>query len=288
MGRSLLRGCGMKSPSLWTLIKKTLVAWHSHDVTRVGAALAFYALLSLAPLLIFFIPISAYIFRREGAEQLVGREGGQAVHLLVTHAGKVPSCIVTDLLAVGTLLFGSLAAFDELRNAINAMWNVSTRAPRSLGTVIRSNLFAVGLALVTGSILLISIALTAAFARISTVLQSMALPTAGIVEVVNFLVSLGVMSVITAIIFRFVPDVRIAWRDISVGVAVTAFLLIIGKSVFGFYVGRFALSSMYGAAGSLVAFAVWVYYSAQIILLGAEATRIYAQTREEEEASPPG
>ncbi len=105
---------------------------------------------------------------------------------------------------------------------------------------------------------------------------------------VNFLVSLGVMSVITAIIFRFVPDVRIAWRDISVGVAVTAFLLIIGKSVFGFYVGRFALSSMYGAAGSLVAFAVWVYYSAQIILLGAEATRIYAQTREEEEASPPG
>src|SRR5579875_3644505 len=219
MGRSLLRGCGMKSPSLWTLIKKTLVAWHSHDVTRVGAALAFYALLSLAPLLIFFIPISAYIFRREGAEQLLGRstnflvgpEGGQAVHLLVTHAGKVSSSIVT---------------------------------------VIRSNLFAVGLALVTGSILLISIALTAAFARISTVLQSMALPTAGIVEMVNFLVSLGVMSVITAIIFRFVPDVRIAWRDISVGVAVTAFLLIIGKSVFGFYVGRFALSSMYGAAGS--------------------------------------
>ncbi|HLI34478.1 MAG TPA: YihY/virulence factor BrkB family protein [Terriglobia bacterium] len=284
----------MKSPSLWTLTKKTLVAWHSHDVTRVGAALAFYALLSLAPLLTFFIPVSAYIFRREGAEQLLGRstdflvgpEGGQAVHLLVSHAGRISSGIVTDFLAIGTLLFGSLAAFDELRNAINAMWNISASAPQSLGTAIRRNLFAVGIALVTGSLLLISIALTAAFARISAVLQSMALPTAGLVEAVNFLVSLGVMSVITAIIFRFVPDVRIAWRDISVGVAVTAFLLIIGKSVFGFYVGRFGLSSMYGAAGSLVAFAVWVYYSAQIVLLGAEATRIYAQERQGEKASP--
>ncbi len=284
----------MKSLSFWALTKKTLVAWHSHDVTRVGAALAFYALLSLAPLLIFFIPISAYIFRHEGAEQvlahstdfLVGPEGGQAVHLLVTHAGRVSSSLVTDFLAVGTLLFGSVAAFDELRSAINAMWNISGKAPQSLKTAIRRNLFAVGMVLVTGSILLISIALSAAFVRISTVLQSMALPSAGIVEAVNFLVSLGVMSVITAIIFRFVPDVRVAWKDVSVGVAVTAFLLIIGKSIFGFYVGRFALSSMYGAAGSLVAFAVWVYYSAQIVLLGAEATRIYAQERQGEKPSP--
>lgn len=266
------------------LLKETFSKWLDHNATRLGASVAFYTLLSFAPLLVLLAALAALIFSKETAQnglieearQLMGTRGADTVKSLLENAQKPSSGVLASIVAFVTLLFGASGVFTELQDALNTIWDATPKGASGLTGILKQRLFSFGMVLSVGFVLLASLIISAGLALIGKFFGGLIPVPAPVFEATNFLISFAVVTVLFALMFKYVPAVHISWRNVRTGAIGTALLFTIGKLLLGLYLGKASVGSAYGAAGSLVAMIVWVYYSAQIFFFGAEFTRVYA------------
>jgi membrane protein len=271
--------------SIWELIKQTVSCWSEINAPRLGASLAFYTLLSIAPLLVICISIAGLVYGPKAAQEqigaqiqgVVGTQSADAIQSLLEHASKPGSGIVAAVVGFFTLLFGASGVFGELRDSLNGVWGVKSAGSSGLKGMITYRFFSFAMVLGIGFLLLVSLILSAAIAALGKFLSgALPIPEA-VMHVFSILVSFLAITVLFALLYKVVPDVQIEWRDVIIGAAVTSLLFSIGKFLIGIYLGKASVGSAYGAAGSLVVFIVWVYYSAQIFFVGAEFTRAFTE-----------
>jgi membrane protein len=264
--------------------KDTLAAWSEDKVPRLGAALAYYTLFSLAPLLVIVVGVAAVVFGEDAAQGrisdqikgLVGDKGAEAIQAMLQNAGAEKSSgIVATVVGVAMLLFGASGVFAELQDALNTIWGVKAKEGRSIFDTVRSRFFSFAMVLGIVFMLLVSLVVSAALGALGK-FGSGRVP-APLFHAVDLVVSIAVVAILFAMIFKILPDVRIAWRDVWIGAFATSVLFTIGKILIGLYLGRSGVASAFGAAGSLVIVLVWIYYSAQILFLGAELTKAYVR-----------
>ncbi len=264
------------------LLKETASAWSEDYAPSMGAALSYYSLFSIAPLLLIVISIAGLVFGEEAARGaifgqlagLVGDQSAQAVQGLLQAADKPKQGIVSTVIGIAVLLLGAMTVFGELQNALDRIWRAPARAKTSgIWNLLRTRLLSFGMILGLAFLLMVSLVLSAALAALGKWWG----PAFGaLAHGVDILVSFGLITVVFALIYRFIPRVHVAWHDVWLGAAVTSLLFAIGKFLIGLYLGKASVASTFGAAGSLVVLMVWVYYSAQIFLFGAEFTWVYA------------
>ena len=259
-------------------------AWWDDDCTRLGASLAFFTLFAIAPVLLLAMAIAGMVFGAEAVrgeivgqlDHLLGKESALGVQQLLEGASQPRSGVWATIIGGITLIIAATGAFLELQVALNTIWRVKPKPRGHFYTFVGVRLRSFGLVLAIGFLLLVSLAVTAALAALGEWLQGLYPINATVWTIVNLIVSLTVTTGLFAMLFRFLPDVRLHWRDVTTGAAVTAVLFAIGQQVIGFYLGQSAVASSYGAAGSMMILLLWVYYSCQIVLFGAEFTRVWA------------
>ncbi len=278
------RARSMTLSGLGIVFRRAIAGWWNDNVPHLGAALSYYTLFSLAPILIVAIAIAGLAFGDEAVrgeivtqvDGLVGHQGGLAVQAMLQGVAKPSSSIPATIIGVITFFIGATGAFLELQSALNTIWRVKPKSGGSwLRVLLMQRLISFGLVVGVGFLLLTSLLISAALAALHRYMGDTYPGVAVLWEALNVIFSLGVITLLFAMIYKVLPDVDLAWSDVWVGGLVTAGLFTIGKSLIGLYLGTSGLSSTYGAAGSVVVLLVWVYYSSQIILLGAEFTREY-------------
>ena len=267
---------------LGALLWATASAWLDDKASLLGAAIAYYTIIALAPLLLLAIAVAAFIYGEDVAKKqvveqtrgLAGDEGGQAVRTMLdsAHAGHG---ILATVVGVVVLLFGATGMFVQLQDAMNSVWGVRPRPGRGVWKFFSDRFLS--FAMLAGTVLLVLASLIVSGVLAAIIPYIDRWQTGVLVYVANELVSLLVITLLFAMLYRFLPDVQIAWRDVWLGAALTAVLFEVGKFLIGLYLGRSGVASAYGAAGSLVVLLVWLYYSAQIFLFGAEFTKIHAR-----------
>lgn len=269
---------------LWTSIQ----GWSKDNVPRLGASLAYYTLFAVSPILIIAIAVAGAVFGAEAVQGqivteidgLVGRQGAEAIQTILQAAHRDRSGTFAVIIGTATLIIAASGAFLELQHALNTIFKVKTDTKKSgIERLVISRLRSFALVVSVGFLLMVSLLVSAALSALSQWLQHIDLAGPWILEAIDVSVSLAVMTLLFGMIYRFLPDVRLAWRDVWIGAAVTSVLFSIGKFLIGLYLGQSSVASSYGAAGSIVVLLVWVYYSAQVILLGAEFTRVFAEHR---------
>ena len=283
----------------FNLFKQAFTEFGDDKAQRLGAALAYYTIFSLAPLLLIAIAIAGMVFGREAAQgqifgQLRGVFGPQAaagVQEMVKSAAKPKSGTIATVIGIVTLLFGAAGVFGQLRDALNTIWNVEPKKASGFMVILKDRFLSFAMVLGTGFLLLVSLVIDSGVAAAGHFVGSRLPGGEALWQGVQLVVSLGVVTLLFALIFRFLPDVHPTWRDVWLGAAFTAVLFVVGKFALGLYLGKSAVGSSYGAAGSLVVLLLWVYYSAQILFFGAEFTQVYARThgsmtKAKEEAAP--
>ena len=276
----------LQPAQLWKLFKDTFTAWNNDKVPRHGAALAYYTVLSLVPLLVVIITMIGFIFDREVGQgyilgqigSLVGPQSAEAIKEMIQRASEPSTGIIATVLATGTLLLGASGVFAQLQDSLNSIWGVKPKEGRGLWGLIRDRFLSVAALLGTGFLLLVSLALSAALAAFGKWFGEWLPAPEFVLQISELLISLAVITGLFALMFKVLPDVHVAWLDVWVGAALTALLFTIGKFAIGLYLGKSDVGSAYGAAGSLVIILIWVYYSAQILLFGAEFTQVYANS----------
>jgi membrane protein len=268
---------------VWNLGRDSIDGWMRHQVARTGAALAFYTVFSLAPVLVLSIAIAGIFFGEQAArgeivEQirgLIGTTGASAVQAVLENAGRPGAGLIATIVSVVTLLIGANTALAELKTGLDQIWDVPSEKRQGFWYFIRTRVLSVGLILALGFLLLVSLVISAALTTLERFWGGQGLIAAA-VGWLNVVFSFALVVALFGTIYKVLPSVRVSWRDVFIGAVVTALLFTIGKFVIGAYLGNSGLASTYGAAGSVVVLLVWVYYSAQIFLLGAEFTRSYA------------
>ncbi|MDQ6759656.1 MAG: YihY/virulence factor BrkB family protein [Acidobacteriota bacterium] len=265
------------------LFQQTFSEWNNHDAATMGAALAYYTVLSLAPLLIVAVSIAGMIYGQKAAtgeivnqvSDLVGPGGAEVIQSILANARSPAKGTLASVIGIVTLLFGASGVFKALRDSLNRMWGVKHAGRLGIWETIRREFSTFGMVLAIGFLLVVSLVVSAFVTAVGKFLHGKV--PVGLLLGSNTLVSVIVITLLFALIYRVVPSTRIRWSDVWVGSAVTAVLFTIGKYLIGLYLSKASVGSAYGAAGSLVALLVWVYYSAQIFLFGAEFTHVYAQ-----------
>ena len=270
---------------IWNLIRKSVSMWLDDYAPSMGAALAYYTLFSMAPLLIIVIAVAGLVFGQDAArgeivsqvQGLIGPEGAIAVQGLLKSVSEPTQSIFATVVSVITLLIGATTVFAELQSDLDRIWRVPAPARESgLWTLLRTRLLSFGLVLGLAFLLLVSLVVSAVLAAIGKWSNGIFGGWELALQAINFGISLLITTALFAMIYKLMPRARIAWRDVWVGAAVTALLFGIGKFLIGLYLGTTGVASSFGAAGSLVVLLVWVYFSAQIFLLGAEFTWVYS------------
>jgi membrane protein len=268
----------------WELIRRTIIEWNEDDCLTLGAALSYYTVFSLAPILVIVIAVTGALFGREAAQGeivdqirgLVGEEGATAIQSLIQSASREGAGPQATLIGLLVLLFGSTSAFSQLQWALNKIWDVPARRHFGLWDLVRDRFLSFAAVLGTGFLLSVSLVLSAAVAAFGRFGGGWVPGLGGMLELADIFGSTIVHTLLFAMIFKLLPDADIRWRDVWVGAVVTAGLFFIGKFAIGFYLGRSELGAAYGAAGWVILILAWVYYSAQIVLFGAEFTHAYA------------
>ncbi|MFN8498322.1 MAG: YihY/virulence factor BrkB family protein [Anaerolineae bacterium] len=287
----------MSVSKIFGLLKDTFSEFSEDKAPRLGASLAYYTVFSLAPLLVIAIGIAGVVFGAQAAQGqimnaiggLVGEQGAEGIQAMVAGASRQPSGgIIATIIGLVALLFGASGVFGALQDSLNTMWEVQPKPGRGILGMIKDRFFSFSMVLGTGFLLLVSLIISAGLSAVGAWLGN-ALPGGeALWQVINFIVSLAVITVIFALLFKYIPDAKIAWRDVWVGAFITALLFTIGKFAIGLYLGHSAFGSSYGAAGSLLVLLLWVYYSAQILFFGAEFTQVYANQYGSHVAPEPG
>jgi membrane protein len=273
----------MRLREVWTVVKEAATGWMEDNATRLSAALAFYTILSIAPLLVILTAVIGLFDPDTAADQLQKQMGGLAgpagadvAKTAVENAKDPKSGILATVIGVGTLLFGASGVFGELQGALNTVWGVKPKPGRGIWGTIRSRFLSFGMVLVVGFLLLVSLAVTTALQAAGKYMEGLMPGVPTLLLVANFVVTFLVITVLFALIFKYLPDAQIAWTDVWFGALVTAGLFTLGKYLIGLYLTQAVPESAFGAAGSVVAFVIWVYYSGLIVLFGAELTEVTA------------
>jgi|SRR5690554_3870187 len=270
---------------IWKFIVAVFDKWITDKAPKLGASLAFYTMFSLAPLLVIVISIAGFIFGPDAArgelvgqiEGLIGREGAQVVQTALKNTDDTESGTIAIIISFVTLIIGSTVVFAELQESLNMIWRVKPKPERNvIKGLIKDRLQSFALVLTTGFLLLVSLIVSTLLAALSNFIEKYIDIPVTVLDIINLVISLGVIYLLFAMIYRILPDVHIRWKDVWVGAFVTALLFVLGKYLIGLYLGTSTLGSTYGAAGSLVILLLWIYYSAQILFLGAEFTYVYA------------
>jgi membrane protein len=269
----------MKRNTIFHLVKATIREWQEDKALRLGAALSYYTIFSLAPILIIVIAIAGLAFGSDFARTqimnqmkgLLGPQGSEAVGEMLKSASKPSSGIIATIVGFLTLIFGATGVVTQLKDALNTIWEVEPKKSSGIRALVNDRLLSFGLILAIGFLLLISLVISAALSAISE-----SLGTAAILQILNLVVSVGVITILFALIFKYLPDTEIKWRNVWIGALVTSILFTIGKTLTGVYLAKSSVASAYGAAGSLVIVLLWVYYNSQILFLGAEFTQVYS------------
>lgn len=269
----------------FSLVKQTGSDFADDEGPRLAAALAYYSLLSIAPLVVLAVYVAGFALNEEAARGsisaelsgVVGPSAAEAIQSIVQHAKAPASGLIGTVFGVIVLLFGASGVFGELQSALNTIWEVSPKPGRGLKGMIQDRLFSFGMVMGVAFLLLVSMVLSAALAAIGHFFESVLPGGEAVWQLVNFGISLVVVTALFALLFKTVPDAEVRWHDVWIGAFVTAALFSIGKFLIGLYLGNSGMSSTYGAAGSLVVLVVWVYYSSIILLVGAEFTQVYAK-----------
>ncbi|HKC08238.1 MAG TPA: YihY/virulence factor BrkB family protein [Methylomirabilota bacterium] len=269
---------------VWELIKRAAVKWNDDDCLTLGAALAYYTVFSLAPILVIVIAVAGAVFGQDAAQGeivdqirgLVGDDGATAIQSLIESAGRQGASGRATLIGLLVLLFGSTSAFSQLQSALNRIWEVKPEARSGIWEMIRARFLSFAAVLGTGFLLSVSLVVSAGVAAFGRVGWGWVPAIGPLVELADFLGSMLVHTLLFAMIFRLLPDAEIRWREVWLGAGVTAGLFFVGKLAIGVYLGTSEVGAAYGAAGWVILVLAWVYYSAQIVLFGAEFTRACA------------
>jgi membrane protein len=275
----------MRPTEVWPTLKETAVDWNDDNAARLAAALAYYTLLSVAPLVVLAIALAGLVFGQQAAQgqisneigSVVGAQAGEAIQAIARSARAPQTGIVSSIVGLVVLFFGASGVFGELQSALNAIWKVAPKPGRGIWGVVKDRFFSFTMVVGVGFLLMVSLLLSAALAGAGRFLGGSMPGGEPLWFVINFSVSFGVVTALFALIFKIVPDAEIRWHDVWIGATATAMLFTTGKMLLGLYLGKPGVTSSYGAAGSIVALVVWVYYSSQILFLGAEFTQVYAR-----------
>jgi membrane protein len=275
----------MRPGQVVALVREAFDDWNEDNAPRLGAALSYYTIFSIAPLLLISIAVAGLVFGHDAAQGrivgeirgLVGDQAAQAIQAMIENAHQPGQGVMATVFGAVTLVFGAGGAFNELRGALDVVWEIPPRQGRGIMGMVRERLASFAMVLVVGFLLLVSLVVSAALSALRVTGTFPGSPV--VLEIVNDVVSIGVIAVLFALIFKYLPDAHppVAWKDIWIGALITAVLFTLGKFGLGLYLGRSSVGSAYGAAGSLVLLLVWVYYSSQILFFGAEVTQVYAR-----------
>ncbi len=266
------------------IFTRTILAWNDHDATTQGAALAFYTIFSLAPLLILVVALAGAAFGAEAVrgqivlelQELMGRDSASFVQSMLRTVAKPTANRLAGIIGIATLVFGASGVFVQLQQSLNLVWDVAPRPGAVFATLVRKRMLSFAVVVGIGFLLVVSLILSTLLAALGGYLETrFALPVSWL-HMSNIALSFVVVTLLFGLIYKLLPDVAIDWRDVVVGSLVTAALFEIGKNLIGIYLGRSGVGSAYGAAGSLVVITSWVYYSALIFLFGAELTHVYS------------
>lgn len=274
-------------------------AWYRHNAPRLGAALAFYTILSLAPLLIVVMAVASLISGKAAAESqivwqiqnLVGREGAEVIRQMLEGARKPDTGILATTLGLLTLFLGATAVVAELRDALNTVWEIPIQEshwPKSVLRIFKERIFSFVMVLGVGFLLLASVVVNVWLAAAGALFSGLLPLPESVLQALTSGASFVVNAVLFALIYKFMPDADLEWREVAAGAALTSLLFSLGKLLIGLYLVKAGLASTYGAAGSLVVLLVWIYYSAQVFLLGAEFTRVFTRRYSREAPSGSG
>lgn len=270
--------------ALAALLRRAGEAWIADNAPRLGAALAFYTLFSLAPVLIVTVSLARVVFGDKAAQGeivrqfqgLIGTQGAMAIETIIQSTNRPALGVFATTFGVLAIFIGASGAFNELQDALDMIWKVDNRTQSFWTVMIKQRLLSFGLVLATGFLLLTSLVVTAFLSATGKYISNLFPKSLVFLKSINLVFSFCIITLLFALIFKFIPDTAIPFRDVWMGAAVTSILFTVGKVIIGFYLGHSAFASAYGAAASLVIFLIWVYYSAQILLFGAELTHVYA------------
>ncbi len=272
-------------PSAVELLKGAFKEWQEDKVPRLAAALSYYTIFSLAPLLVLAVVIAGLAFGEQAAEGrivaelegLIGPQGAELLEGAIRSARNPTSSMVASVFGLGALLLGASGVFGQLQDALNTVWEVAPKPGAGLKGLVKKRVLSFTSVLAIGFLLLVSLLLSAGISAAGRLLGERLSALLPALEAVNFLVSLAVVTVLFAFMFKYLPDVRISWRNVWVGAWFTSFLFVVGKTLIGIYLGTASPGSAYGVASTLVILLLWIYYSSVIFLFGAEFTQVYAR-----------
>lgn len=263
----------------------TVTEWIDDRASSKGAALAFYTLFSIAPILVLAIALAGYFFGAEAAEGelvtqlrgLIGQDGAEAVQAMLAAARDKESGLISTIVATVLLIIGATTVFAELKISLDELWEVRAQAESGLWAMIKTRLLSFGIVLVLGFLLMVSLVVSAVLGVLQNYIGNLWGFSTELFCVISWLFTFFVIAFLFAVIYKMLPSIPLSWRDVWIGSLATAGLFILGKSLIGVYLGNSEVTSSFGAAGSVIALMLWVYYSASVFFLGAEFTRIYAQ-----------
>lgn len=280
----------MSIRTIWLLLKVTFSQWRQDQASLMAAALAYYTVFSLAPLLIIVIAIAGSVFGEQAAkgelvaqiQGVIGRDGAQLIQTAIENASQLDPSQgpIPTIINIGVLFFGASVIFAQLQKSLNKIWEVQPKPGNGIKGIkhfLRKRFLSFSMVLVIAFLLLVSLVISTMLVILGNYLRDLIPGFTYLWQLLNFLISFGIVTLLFAMIFKILPDAKIAWKDVWIGAAITAVLFDIGKSLLGFYLGHTSFASAYGAAGSLVIILTWVFYSAQILFLGAEFTQVYVR-----------
>lgn len=269
-----------------TLLQKTVQTWQASDAPRMAAALSYYTTFALAPLIILVTVIAGVIFDQAAVRNQILAEvavniGADAANLIrdvIDQMSRPQDSLISTVVSIAALLFGAIGVFGQLQGALDRIWDVEAHAmPQGVKGLVINNLLSLGMVLVVGFLLLVSLVISTILSALGSQLNQLFPGAETVVSLANFLISFAVIALLFALIYRLLPHTGIAWGDVLGGAALTALLFTLGKTLLSLYLSRSGTASIYGAAGSLVVLLLWIYYAAQILLLGGAFTRVWAQ-----------